>query len=47
MNNYLVIIAVICAFIVKGMCGFANTLVFTTVLSFSTNNINISPLEGS
>ena len=45
MNNYLVIIAVICAFIVKGMCGFANTLVFTTVLSFSTNNINISPLE--
>lgn len=39
------IIAVICAYIVKGMCGFANTLVFSTILSFQTNNINISPVE--
>lgn len=39
------IIATVCAFYIKGLCGFANTLVFTTILSFKTNNINISPLE--
>lgn len=39
------IIATLCAFFVKGLCGFANTLVFTTVLSFGNNNINISPVE--
>lgn len=39
------IAASVCAFFVKGLCGFANTLVFTTLLSFSNNNINISPVE--
>lgn len=39
------IVATICAFFVKGLCGFANTLVFTTILSFGNNNINISPVE--
>ena len=39
------IIASICAFFVKGLCGFANTLVFTTMLSFGNNNVNISPVE--
>ena len=39
------IIATLCAFIVKGLCGFANTLVFTTILSFGNNNVNISPVE--
>ncbi len=43
--DYLIIIAVICAFIVKGLCGFANTLVFTTILSFKTDHISITPLE--
>lgn len=43
--SWVMILAVISAFIVKGMCGFANTLVFSTILSFNTNNINISPLE--
>lgn len=38
-------IAALCAFFVKGLCGFANTLVFTTILSFADNNINISPVE--
>ena len=37
--------AVLCAYVVKGMCGFANTLVFSTIMSFSTTNINISPLD--
>lgn len=39
------IIATIAAFFVKGLCGFANTLVFTTILSFGNDNVNISPAE--
>lgn len=39
------IVATICAFFIKGLCGFANTLVFTIILSFGNNNINISPVE--
>lgn len=39
------IIATICAFFVKGLCGFANTLVFTSILSFGNDNRNISPVE--
>jgi uncharacterized membrane protein YfcA len=39
------IIATLVAFYVKGLCGFANTLVFTSILSFTAANINISPLE--
>lgn len=39
------IIATIVAFFVKGLCGFANTLVFTTILSFGNSNVNISPVE--
>lgn len=39
------IIASACAFYIKGLCGFANTLVFTSVLAFGTENINISPVE--
>lgn len=37
--------ATLTAFFVKGLCGFANTLVFTTVLSFGQNNLAISPVE--
>lgn len=37
--------AAVCAYFLKGLCGFANTLVFSTILSFSTNNVNISPVE--
>lgn len=39
------ITATICAFFIKGLCGFANTLVFTTILSFGNNNVDISPVE--
>ena len=39
------IAATIVAFFVKGLCGFANTLVFTTMLSFGQNNLAISPVE--
>lgn len=37
--------ASVCAFFVKGLCGFANTLVFTTILSFGSSNASISPVE--
>lgn len=39
------IIAAVAAFFVKGLCGFANTLVFTTILSFGNSNVSISPVE--
>ncbi len=43
--NTLMVIAVICAYIVKGMCGFANTLVFTSILSFRDASVNITPVD--
>lgn len=39
------IIATLVAFFVKGVCGFANSMIFSTILSFENNNINISPVE--
>lgn len=33
------------AFFVKGLCGFANTLIFDTLLSFRVANARISPVE--
>lgn len=39
------ILATLLAFIVKGMSGFANTLIFGTVMSFTTNNLTITPVE--
>lgn len=37
--------AAVCAFFIKGLCGFANTLVFGSILSFSVSNAAISPVE--
>ena len=42
---FLWIMATFAAFFIKGLCGFANTLVFDTVLGFGVNNVNISPVE--
>lgn len=39
------IIATLAAFFVKGLCGFANTLVFTSILGFGEINVAISPVE--
>jgi len=40
------IIATLCAYFVKGVCGFASTLVFTSILSFgSVSNVGISPVD--
>lgn len=41
----LMIIAVVCAYLVKGMCGFANTLIFTSILSFQSRSVNITPVD--
>lgn len=41
----LMILAAVAAYFVKGMCGFANTLVFTSILSFGMDNVDITPTE--
>jgi uncharacterized membrane protein YfcA len=43
--DFIAVLAAICAFIVKGMSGFANTLVFDSIMSFTASNINITPVE--
>ena len=37
--------AALCAYFIKGLCGFANTLIFSCILSFGVDNINISPVD--
>ncbi len=44
-NLWIWFVAAFAAGIVKGLCGFANTLVFDTILAFSTSNSNITPVE--
>ncbi|MEX1375838.1 MAG: sulfite exporter TauE/SafE family protein [Eubacteriales bacterium] len=39
------IIAVFAAFVVKGITGFGNTLVFASITSFSEYTINITPVD--
>jgi len=43
--DILAIIATVAAFFVKGLAGFANTLVFTTMLGFGSSNLQITPME--
>lgn len=38
-------VAALSAFFIKGLCGFANTLIFTTILSFNSSNLSITPVE--
>ncbi len=38
-------LAVAVSYFVKGLCGFAHTLVLTSILSFGTPNVNISPID--
>lgn len=44
-HMYLWFIAVVAAYFIKGLCGFANTLVLTSILSFGVPNANISPVD--
>ena len=39
------VFASVLAFFIKGLCGFANTLIFTSILSFRVDNVLISPVE--
>lgn len=39
------LIAAFTAYFVKGLCGFANGLIFTTILGFGAPNANISPVN--
>lgn len=39
------VLATVVAYFIKGLCGFANTIVFTSILGFGVNNVNISPVE--
>ncbi len=42
---YLWVIAAATAYFIKGLCGFANTLVLTSILSFGAANASISPID--
>lgn len=42
---FLWIFATAVSYFIKGLCGFANTLVFTAILSFGASNANISPID--
>ena len=42
---YLWWIAAAAAYFIKGLCGFANTLIFTSILSFGNANAGISPID--
>ncbi|MBO4884748.1 MAG: sulfite exporter TauE/SafE family protein [Clostridia bacterium] len=39
------IAATLLAFYLKGLCGFANTLVFNSIMNFGDSAVNISPVE--
>ncbi len=39
------IVATLLAFYVKGLCGFANTLLFNSIMNFADSAVNISPVE--
>ena len=39
------IAATLLAFYVKGLCGFANTLLFNSIMNFGSSAVNISPVE--
>ncbi len=45
MELVVLIVAVICAYIIKGLCGFANTLIFTGISGFWVSNAVLSPIE--
>lgn len=39
------IVATLFAYFIKGLCGFANTLILSSILSFGTDTINITPVD--
>ena len=45
MNIAIAAVAVVLAYFVKGLCGFGNTLIFSSLMSFFSNTISITPIE--
>lgn len=39
------IVATLAAFFIKGLCGFANALIFSAIMSHTANNVSITPIE--
>lgn len=44
-NIWIWIAATTLAYFVKGLCGFGNTLVFSSIVGFNVDNINITPID--
>lgn len=42
MDVWIAAAAAVAAYLVKGLCGFANTLVFSSIMGFRANNIEIT-----
>ena len=42
---WLWIVASLVAYYIKGLCGFANSLIFSSILGFGVDNVHISPVE--
>ena len=45
MNLAIAAIAVVVSYFFKGLCGFGNTLIFSSIMSFFANTVSITPVE--
>lgn len=45
MNLAVAAVAVVVSYFFKGLCGFGNTLIFSTIMSFFANTVAITPVE--
>lgn len=45
MNIVIAALAVIVSYFFKGLCGFGNTLIFSSIMSFFANTVAITPVE--
>jgi len=45
MNLAIAAAAVVISYFFKGLCGFGNTLIFSTIMSFFANTVSITPVE--
>lgn len=45
MNLAIAAAAVVVSYFFKGLCGFGNTLIFSSIMSFFANTISITPVE--
>jgi uncharacterized membrane protein YfcA len=43
--DILMIVTVFVSYVIKGLCGFASTMIFSTALSFRDDNIRITPID--